>query len=258
MKEQIIKWINSGRNFDQGITLMYKYCRNKAFIRNIEKNPKKNAGKLLYELSKLAGYSAVDYPQLAESTTVKESAKNAKAPLKLVKGGSKSKPIKPEKPKELPNSVKRVIHEAKELLNERTELHGKLSAIPEDNAPDNIKARKVILEEIKILSDRMEVLFFAKDDYFKNGTLPDIRKLFPKYEDKKPAPKKLDGAELMKKKKNLESSLAKDRNLLKYQNKTKLQKENPMPNGPKRQVIADRVKDKEKELEDINAQLNVG
>lgn len=252
MKEQIIKWFETDRSFDSGIALLYKYGKNKNFIRILEKNPKKNKGKLNYELLKLAGYSAAEYLQVKEYL---ENSPLQKTEQVIKPSTPPKKTIEKGKEDELPTEVKRVIHESKELLNERTELHKKLADIPDDNAPKNVKDRKEILDDIKVLSMTLDILYIAKDNYFKNGILPDIKRLFGKEEN--PKPKDLDGAELMKRKKNLESSLAKDRNQIKYQSKTASKHENPMPDGPKKQVIADRIKEKEIELEEINKKLSV-
>jgi hypothetical protein len=251
MKEEITRWINSYRNFQTGLSLLAKYKRNQNFVRILSKNPKKNAGKLLWELCKLAGYSIAQYNEFLNKKPAPKLTviKPAKEP--------KSKPAPVDKKNiELPDSVKRIMHESDELYKERADLHRQMTEVPDDNADENVEKRKDLLVRIKELSAKLDKLYFAKDDYFKKGILPDIKKLFPEDPDTKKL-KQLDNMELFKRKKNLESSIAKDRNLVKYQSKTTLENENPMPDGPKRKVIEERIQAKEKEIKEINDLLNV-
>ena len=201
--------------------------------------------------------------KLKTKSNSKASMIKALEEYKALKGGkspdSETSIIKDQEQEDLeqyPKIVRRIIHEFNELYIKRAKLHKKMGDVPEANTEDNIEQRKIFSDEIHSLSERMDILHNAKMEYLKNDILPDENKLFGKGSEEKKNNDSADGAELMKRKKNLESSLAKDRNMLLYQDKTKKKEENPMPDGPKKEKIVLRVEKKEKELEEINTKLN--
>jgi hypothetical protein len=251
MKESISAWLNSDRNFDTGISLLHKYG-NKRLAFNLSGNEKKYTSKLAYHLARMLGYNI--------ARAQKISLENRKAVSYVhLPAGKKRKPSagsrKKKSGKQLPSHVRRLIHELNELFNDRAILHKQLGRIPEENTDENVSRRKEISDRMKEISDQMEKLYTAKDDYFSAGKLPDLTVLFPDFKKGDAKKKQMNGAGLMKRKKNLESSMTKDRNLLKYQSKIKLEYEDPMPEGPKRNVIENRIRNKQKELDEINELL---
>lgn len=260
MKEEIKKWIHSDRDFDAGIALLYKYKRNKSLISNIEGNPKKYAGKLLWELAKLAGYSLPDM-ELLRAGKIPKSEQIPDKPIQKYEEPIQKpqKPVrkKPAKKKmNLPEDVVELIKATKAVYNERALLHKELGEIPDENTPENIKRRTELHELITECTEKFEVLSKAKEDYFELDIMPNLDELSAILTPVKIEVNKNDGAALMKRKKNLESSISKDRNILLYQDKKKHDEENPLPEGEYRTKVENRIKDKMKELEEINELLN--
>lgn len=247
MRKEIMKWLDSERNFTTGISILFRHG-NKYLANNIAGNPKRYSHKLAYELAKLAGYSMAEAIELMNDprsglrSVISENAEKIKSVMRKKTNNG-----------QYPSTVRRVIRELSELYNERARMHTSLAILPGENDAETIEKRRILVKDIEEISLKMDLLYEAKDEYFRNKKVPDLRVLFPKY--KKGTVRELGGAELMKRKKNLESSLSKDRNMLKFQEKKKLAVENPMPQGPRRTVIEQRISNKEKELQEINERL---
>lgn len=268
MKQEIYNWLNSGRDFVAGLALYQKYGKNKIFLRNIQNHKMRYAGKLAYELAKIAGISLEDYTNNKIPTIAIKEVKNPPAQTKkpvLIKKTvvpaaitKKEEPAAPVKiDQSLPAEVRRLMYGYHDRYTKRALLHKQLRDMPQENTPVLINQRKEISDVMKLLSDEMDVLHAARVNWEEKQILPDVKQLFPEKAAKKAKDKTADnGAQLMKRKKNLESSLAKDRNQLKYQSKTKKEEESPMPAGPKRNKIEQRIKEKEKELDELNNLLN--
>lgn len=78
-----------------------------------------------------------------------------------------------------PDFIQRIVKEHAHLVKLRSQLGDEREAIPQANNPNNNKKRKVISESIAQISDRIEILFQAKEDYYTKGTTPDMNLLFP-------------------------------------------------------------------------------
>lgn len=159
----------------------------------------------------------------------------------------------------LPSDVQVVIREHSKLYLLRSQLHEQMANLPEDNTPATVKKRKNLSDSIALLSPRIDQLFFAKEDYYKKGLIPDLSTLFPpapissRATDEKPLP---DSAkELKKLKKNLQSANVKDQNIILYQQESKADKPSPMPSGPKRLKLEKRIKEREQQIDSINYKL---
>jgi hypothetical protein len=244
MKEELLQWISSQRDYHKGVLLLQKYHRNKRLIINISGNEKLFTERVCWEICKLAGYSIQDYQNLKQKPQVNQG--KSKSPVKSQK---KAPDVT------LPAEMERLISELSGLVNERAVLHKKMADIPDNNQPENVAARKSLLDLVKKSSEKIELLSAAREDWYNKQKLPDFTKLYGKAPEKR-APSEMGGIELMMKKANLESSLVKDKNLLQYQTKTKQVKKNPMPKSPEREKIELRIDKKEKELEEILKQIN--
>lgn len=163
----------------------------------------------------------------------------------------------PQNLDEYPEIIRKVIHEYRDLYTARSIAHNKLSSLPEDNQPETVESRKPILEEMEAASARMDILHAAIESYQKDSTLPKEDELWPPVNEKADPKDELpeDVEELKKMKKNLQTSLTKDQMMLIYQEKTKQEKENPMPEGPKRTKIEKRINEKQKKLELIEQRI---
>jgi len=149
---------------------------------------------------------------------------------------------------DLPFVIKKITREHAHMVAVRSKIAQQRAEIPENNEPDNVASRKTLSQSIEQISDRIEILFSARKEYLQNKTMPDMAALFPG--DKLVSIN--DIHQLRKHKTNLLKSNSKDKNLLTFQSPTKLKKPNPLPHGPDRDKIQQRLKAREEEIQYID------
>lgn len=153
-----------------------------------------------------------------------------------------------------PPIINRIIAESSRLYNERGLLKKQQNAVPDENTPENVSRRKTLIGQIDDISVRLEVLYKAKAAYLEGGQIPDESQLFPSgitAESKV----ETDSAKLLQKRNNLRSQVTRARNMLDYQTQSKGNTPNPMPKCPKRTELEERIKEKEKEIAELEAKL---
>ena len=238
----VTAWLKH-QDFDQGIALLGTY---RPPMARIFAGRKTYASKLKYELCKLAG---IDHTNLTskESKATDNSDKGKKDGIipNPVKGNSK--------PGELPEIMDRVIKEHSRLVMLRSQLGEQRLKLPDTNEEETVKARKNLSDAIAEASSRIELLFDAQNQFYKNHILPVEENLFPQ-----PAGDELptDASKLKLLKKNLQTANTKDHNLLDYQQEKKGKSFSKMPEGPKRQAIEMRMEERLQKIEEINYALN--
>jgi hypothetical protein len=251
MNEEILNWLSSKQNYSEGIILLQKYGKNKHLLRVIQKNPKRYHGKLVAELKKLVNHQKV----VVNTATTPVKKINTLVKKITIEAPVESNGYYAEDISHYPKEIRRVITQFRQLYVKRAQLHRQMGDIPSANNPQNNLARKKLSDEIKTISEKMDSLWAIREEFDKTKKLPDPS-VTPSEEKGIPTVNKVSGAVLVFRKKNLESSLTKDRNFLIYQQKTKGNKENPMPPGPKRESLLKRIKEKEEELKIINQKLH--
>ncbi|TSA33871.1 MAG: hypothetical protein D4R64_13175 [Porphyromonadaceae bacterium] len=246
--DAIISWLNSGRDYNAGVALFEKYSRNQALKRIFPNKEARFAFKLAYELEKLIPSNRK--PEQPEPAAPKPSG------LKPVTTGSAYLDAINDDDPNLPKVIRQIISEYSTVYNQRSILHNSLKKIAPDNRPDNVESRRIIVEQISELSDRMEELYEAHQLWIKEKTLPDDNRLFPV---KKLAPiqTEVDAiSDLVKRRMNLMKSLSKDNNLLAFGSTTKLPTVNEMRDGPKRNALEKRILKKKTEIATLSAQID--
>ena len=254
--EEIQAWLAGDRDYSAGIALLQRYGNKKILAATLAKPGKErneqNHRKLAYELSKVAGMPKTDIPA--------PQPKPVAAPVKekLVYGPALPPDQEPElyevRPDgQYPDVIRRIKYEFSELYTRRSILHKNMAAIPAENNTANMNARSGMLEEIKKLSIRMDVLYLHLKAYEDNGAVPAEAELWPKPKATEQLPQEPDKLKLMKK--NLQTANTKDRNLLQYQQQQKASSDAPMPDGPKRKKIILRIKEREKQIAEIDEKL---
>src|ERR1035437_4433542 len=264
IKEQIINWFNGPQDYDQGIALLQKVCRKNKIIEKLIKRggAKGSFEKLIWELNKVAGLKKVPAPVLSKT---KDKSKKT-TPLSPPQGGDESTKLKynligDKNIDSYPPEVNRLVKEYSSLYMQRGQNHSVLKKIGDGNDQLAIDTRKPIIDAIKIMSDRMEVLDEAFQSYEKDGKLIEVAVLWPEVNTDETS-QQITGYdsidELNTQKKNIQSSITNDRNLLTYGGKTKPKdgKEKPVPAGPKRTTLEKRIARKEKEIIDLDQRID--
>jgi hypothetical protein len=246
--DTITSWLNSDRDYNVGVSLFEKYSRNHALKRIFPRKEARFSFKLAYELEKLIPSSP--RPELQEPAAPKPSG------LKPVTIGSAYlDAIKNDDPN-LPKVIRQIISVYSTVYNQRSILHNSLKNIAPDNRPDNVESRRIIVEQISELSDRMEELYEAHQGWINDKTLPDENRLFPA---KKlfPVQTEVDAInDLVKRRMNLMKSLSKDNNLLVFGSTTKQPVVNEMREGPKRKALEKRIFKKKAEIATLSTQID--
>ena len=246
--DAITSWLNSGRDYNAGVALFEKYSRNHALKRIFPRKEARFAFKLAYELEKLI--SSIPKPEPLKPDAPKPSG------LKPVSTGSAYlEAIKNDDPN-LPKVIRQIISEYSTVYNQRSILHNSLKKIAPDNRPDNVESRRIIVEQISELSDRMEELYEAHLVWLQKKTLPDENRLFPS-KQLTPIQTEVDAiSDLVKRRMNLMKSLSKDNNLLVFGSTTKQPVVNEMREGPKRKALEKRIFKKKAEIATLSTQID--
>jgi hypothetical protein len=262
IKEQIIDWFNGPQDYDQGVDLLQEVSRKNKVIKKLSRRgeTRDSVEKLIYELNKVAGFKQI--PERKAAAAQKTSKAKSVKPedndtRKSDEKEQKFNLIGDEDINSYPPEVNRLVKEYSSLYMERGKKHNDFKKIGDGNDQVSIDNRKSIIDEIKRLSDRMEILYESFQSFEIDGKQVDADSLWPADPGKTLVVQSVSIDELKTMKKNLQSSLTKDRNLLLYGNKTqpKNGKEKPMPTSPKRTILEKRVLKKEQEIASIEQQI---
>jgi hypothetical protein len=275
-KEKVIGWIKSGMDYNEGISLLVEITRKQNYFNQFTGRMRSLSGKLAYELCKASGAAdLLNWKQFIQGI------KDGKGPQFSVRGNFlvpieiqnsiqhaimdpiliRDKEFRNEKleespQKEYPAVIRKIIHEYASLFQERSKMHTVMADMPESNVDAIILKRAEMFDVIKILSARLELLYEAKEQFEKTGVLPNEKELFPPEDQPEEEDiTKLDEDSLKKRKKNLQNSNSKDQSFLDYQSASHGSDKNPMPAGPKRKKIEYRMKQRSKQMEEIDTQL---
>lgn len=202
--EIVNQWLET-KDFSQGVEILFAFRPQMARI--FRGREKTYAGKLEYELKKLANIptiltAKVEAKPVIEETKkqkAKTSKKKLPKPAKLLKEPASTNqpgnivPVIPSLPAidssplvktkggeaKTPAFIAKIIKEHAKLFKLRSQLADEREKVPQQNHPTHNKKRKILSESIQQHSERIEALYQAKEDYYNNGTMPDMAKLFP-------------------------------------------------------------------------------
>ena len=243
MQEKINKWIENGCIFSEGVVLLASTGKYNPLVRSISGRPHRYADKLRYELLKLASAGS------RASTSVFDKINLEPVPEKNTPS--------PDPKKQLPPDVEHVIKLLADAYKTRSILHAAMSELPSGNPKQLVLKRKNLSDDINACSNVIDTMFQAKEDYYVNGTIPDIQKLTDSVTGNTTIAPLPDSIELLKElKKQIQSKTSKDQFMLEYRQYFKGENPNPMPKGPKRTKIELRLKSHFETLESIDTKLH--
>lgn len=187
LKENVITWLEN-KDFDAGIAILAAHRPQMARI--FAGREKTYAGKLAYELKKLAGISELQRLEKnpkPEPKTRNPEPKTKNPETKNQKPGTRNPEPKTKNPKPgtrnqktgTPPFIAKIVKEHSRLFKLRSQLADERLIIPAKNHPTYNKKRKILSESIQQHSERIEALYQAKEDYYEKGITPDMEALFP-------------------------------------------------------------------------------
>jgi hypothetical protein len=191
-------------------------------------------------------------PEARSQKPAASSQQPAARSQKPAASGQPPDPPEPDRAKEYPKVIRRLKYEYSDLYTKRSVLHKRMRGVPPENSEQNMNQRALLLQEMETITDRMEFLYSFIETWEKTGNVPIEEEIWPA---KKKTELPDDLEELKRIKKNLQSANTKDRNRLLYGKLTKGKKENPMPDGPKRQRLEFRIRKREKDIEEIEQKM---
>ncbi len=249
-KEIVMQWWVSGADFEAGTGLFSNFGKNKTLASVMPGRPNRYHEKLKYELCKAVGLDRDKMPAIHQKPLKQVVVTKVDLPVEL------PPPVQTIDDNNYPPLVRRVIAEYAEMYRKRGALHWEMASVPHNNEKEHCEKRAGLLMEIKVISKRMDTLHIARQAYLERKEIPDPAILWPK-ELPPPPPDPLpeDVQELKRLKKQLQTSLMKDRNLLDYQQKMKQKNKSPMPAGPRRLTIEKRMVEKLNRIELIEYKL---
>lgn len=263
-RQQAIDWLNSKRDFNEGILLMEATGFRPSVIAKLKKHGAKgpDAAHRMTRVIRLyiqvcsggqdtgedfdTGINAsVDNPEITSDATTVKIAEAAH----LIEEGKM----------EVPESVASVVARYAEAYKRRDILHKQLAELPEDNAEDTVASRKDLVTEIAKCTYTMETLYPQYEAYIQEGKEPEPESsedgddsLEDGEDDNAEDP--LEGKskeELQKLRKSVATKISKANNMLQYQQEKKGETPNPMPECPKRVKYETKIQKLSKELEAI-------
>jgi hypothetical protein len=160
-------------------------------------------------------------------------------------------------------AIEQIIKEHSHLFQLRSQLGQQRTDLGNGNDPQTVKQRKVLSESIQQHSERIEALFNAKEDFYTKGIIPNMEALFPNQQINESTNQQINEStnqqsqilNLKSQLKNLNTALLRDENQIKYQTSTKQKKANPMPDGPKKNKILNRIAERKIEISKISDQI---
>lgn len=265
---EVIAWWYGRRDYSSGIALLSRYCKNKTIVHTLNKPGKENfissVHKLNYEVTKAVHLDWLHMPkdpsldfQKGKNFSAENSSRGSQTEEKSYPTDT-SFPLEegkaPDDLNQYPKVIRRLKYEYSNLYKKRSILHADMRMVDEKNTEKNITLRKTLLAEIKSTSKKLEYYYAFVDAFEKKGLVPDEETIWPVDKPTEPEePKTL--AQLKQMKWTMQSETAKDRSRLLYQQRTKGEKVNPMPQGPKREAIELRLKLKEQKMAEITQQI---
>lgn len=275
-KKEVLNWVENGCDYDQGTLLYSKYGKNQMLKRIFPGKAITYSGKLVYELCKSVGINSNGLKPGKKIVAVAhdEPAKQfPKKPAPVQQASRKSNTDRsscgfqiaslPEMPETIPVKnigdyppiMRRVITEYAEMFQERSKTHRIMTEMPDGNSQALKAKRQELFNLVKWYTGRLELFWEARNLFEKNGTIPTEDQLWPKPKENAKAELPDDPIVLKKMKKNAQSANVKDQNMLDFQTEKKGTKPAPMPAGPKRMRIENRIKGRLKLIEEIEYKL---
>jgi len=261
----VLEWIESGCNYDRGVVLYEQFGKNSFMRKDFPNKQHKHATKIIYELCKSVGLNynlIIQEKRIASVQTMQQNQNLTITPEQLTEHAQETSPNK-ELPENLevqeiaeyPAVLRRIIAEYAELFQERSKMHRILTEMPEGNSQALKTKRAEIFDLIKSLSARLEFLYAIRQQFDVNGEIPSEDEIWPSPKEDVKTELPDDPEQLRKMKKNQQSANTKDQNMLDYQNEKKGDAEKPMPAGPKRMKLENRIKARLKFIQKIDFKL---
>ena len=275
-RQAAIDWLNGKRGFDEGIKVLEESKFKPGVVAKLKrvgaKGPEAKA-RLIYLMRSLIQAWAM--PEEATDNIDPATGVDADEDQTIVTDSSAAYiNMAIEKlivdPEAFPKRIASVIREYADAYKTRDMLHKQLAELPEDNLDETIAKRKALSDEIARKTEMMERMYplYEKYQRLQEDISEQDLKSLSKVDDDTQATDEKDAQdtdesmgdsfedrtkeELQKLRKSVATKIGRAKNMLEYQQETKADAPNPMPESPKRVKYETKIANLTIELEKID------
>lgn len=275
-RQAAIDWLNGKRDFDAGIKVLEESKFKPGVVAKLKrvgvKGPEAKP-RLVHLMRSLVQAWAMPEGEAADNTDPatgvdanEEMAIHTDSSDAYINMAIEKLTVDPEA---FPKRIASVIREYADAYKRRDILHKQLADLPEDNGEETVAKRKELSNEIQAKTELMERMYPLYEKFLslnEDITEEDIQSLEHSTDDTESTDEKdssgsefgtgnLDGRtkeELQKLRKSVATKIGRAKNMLEYQQETKAESPNPMPESPKRVKYETKIANLSRELEQID------
>ena len=275
-RQAAIDWLNGKRDFDAGIKVLEESKFKPGVVAKLKRvgvNGPEAKARLVYLMRSLVQAWAMPEGEAADNTDPatgvdanEEMAIHTDSSDAYINMAIEKLTVDPEA---FPKRIASVIREYADAYKRRDILHKQLADLPEDNGEETVAKRKELSNEIQAKTELMERMYPLYEKFLslnEDITEEDIQSLEHSTDDNENTDEKdssgsesgtgnLDGRtkeELQKIRKSVATKIGRAKNMLEYQQETKAESPNPMPESPKRVKYETKIANLSRELEQID------
>ena len=275
-RQAAIDWLNGKRDFDAGIKVLEESKFKPGVVAKLKRvgvNGPEAKARLVYLMRSLVQAWAMPEGEAADNTDPatgvdanEEMAIHTDSSDAYINMAIEKLTVDPEA---FPKRIASVTREYADAYKRRDILHKQLADLPEDNGEETVAKRKELSNEIQAKTELMERMYPLYEKFLslnEDITEEDIQSLEHSTDDTESTDEKdssgsesgtgnLDGRtkeELQKLRKSVATKIGRAKNMLEYQQETKAESPNPMPESPKRVKYETKIANLSRELEQID------
>lgn len=265
-RDAAIEWMNSKRDFDAGIKVLEASGFRPSVVKNLKRvgvNGPEAPARLVYLMRTLIDAWAQPY-EVWEDTDVASGIVDGHKiqPVALDPNLSPAEAyelIQNGELKDIPESIEQLITTYRDAYIIRDMAHKALAELGEENSDEVCKAREQLSNDIARCSAVMDNLYPQFVAFVQNGTLPDSSaepnndssKDSEQAEEQPTDYESMSLDDLKSLKKSLGTKRLRAQNRLDYQQETKADEPNPLPDGAERVKYETKIKNLTLEIEKI-------
>lgn len=275
-RQKAIDWLNGKRDFDAGIKVLEESKFKPGVVAKLKrvgvKAPEAKA-RLVYLMRSLIQAWAMNEEQIVDNTDPDTGLDAEQTPSIVTDSTDAYVNLAAEKleadPNAYPVRIASVIREYADAYKTRDKLHKQLAELPENNEPDVMEKRQELVLQIADKTNLMERLYPLYEKYLslsEDISEDDLKNLEQDGSEDTDAPNQRDESgtgsgdlyegktkeELQKIRKSVSTKIGRAKNMLEYQQETKKDTPDPMPESPKRVKYETKIANLTAELEQID------
>ncbi|MBQ8601382.1 MAG: hypothetical protein IJ413_02385 [Bacteroides sp.] len=275
-RQKAIDWLNGKRDFDAGIKVLEDSKFKPGVVAKLKrvgiKAPEAKS-RLVHLMRSLVQAWAMNGEEVVDNTDP-ATGLDAEDTATIVTDSSAAyiqmaaEKLEAE-PNAFPERISSVIREYASAYKTRDKLHKQLAELPESNEPDVMEKRQELTKQIAEKTDLMEKLYPLYEKYLslnEDISEEELKKLEQDGIEDADAPDQRDESgtgsgdfykgktkeDLQKLRKSISTKIGRAKNMLEYQQETKKDTPDPMPESPKRVKYETKIANLTAELEQID------